>query len=182
MTTQEKPFKFFPNHGDEEGRRGYTIIYGDVDDEDHIIVGAEDDEADAVMSCDRLNEIYLSSRALIESWKEYGASMKKKVEEQDKEIADWKNQALTSANDVNNLLAKVEERDKEIAELKEQQKKLLKALSDEHWALHHLVSHYKDEMESFDEGSQEERMYRNLYNENLKMFGEHKELIKQLSK
>lgn len=50
----ESKFNHFPNHDDE---RGHTICYGDPDQDDHIVVGAENTEEDAEEACRRLNAI-----------------------------------------------------------------------------------------------------------------------------
>ncbi len=60
---ESKKFNYFPNHGDEEGNNAWTIIYGDVADIDHIIVGAEDSERSAIEYCKRLNEILALSQS-----------------------------------------------------------------------------------------------------------------------
>jgi len=63
-TTKPKRFFHFPNHGDEDGNNCYTICYGwPGDDDDVIIVGAEDTEEDANEARSRLNGIVEPLRA-----------------------------------------------------------------------------------------------------------------------
>ena len=54
---KHKKFNVFPNHGDEDGRNGWTVCYGEVDDVDHIIIGAEDTKRGAQEMAKRLNGI-----------------------------------------------------------------------------------------------------------------------------
>lgn len=51
-----KRFGYFPNHGDEDGRNGFTICY-DWENSDEIIVWCEDTEEDAIEAVKRLNGI-----------------------------------------------------------------------------------------------------------------------------
>jgi hypothetical protein len=57
---QSKKFDFFQNHGNEDGNRDFTICYGDPDDLDNVIVGAEDTAEDAAEAVKRLNAILTS--------------------------------------------------------------------------------------------------------------------------
>lgn len=50
-------FNYFQNHGNESGTDDFTICFGDPNEEDHVITGAEDTEADAIEACKRLNSI-----------------------------------------------------------------------------------------------------------------------------
>lgn len=59
-------FNYFPNHGDEEGRNGFTIYYSDHEDEDdpeEYLVGAEYTEEEAIEVCARLNGILVAYSA-----------------------------------------------------------------------------------------------------------------------
>jgi len=58
----KKKFYYFPNHGDEDGNNSFTIAFGNEDDDlllasGPTIVGAEDNEDDAIEACKRLNSI-----------------------------------------------------------------------------------------------------------------------------
>lgn len=50
-------FEYFHNHGDDEGNNSLTICFGDSNEPDHIIVGCEDTEEDAIEVVTRLNAI-----------------------------------------------------------------------------------------------------------------------------
>lgn len=50
-------FEYFHNHGDDEGNNNLTICFGDSNEPDHIIVGCEDTEEDAIEVVTRLNAI-----------------------------------------------------------------------------------------------------------------------------
>ena len=53
-----------PNHGDEQGKKEWSICYGEPDG-DEIIVGAEDRKKEAVEMCKRLNKILHEKKELI---------------------------------------------------------------------------------------------------------------------
>lgn len=53
----KQKFDYFHNHGDEYGNDCFTIYFGELDDLDHIIVGCEDTEEDAIEIVKRLNGI-----------------------------------------------------------------------------------------------------------------------------
>jgi hypothetical protein len=50
-------FNYFRNHGDEDGNNSYTVIYGDPDSDDHVIITTCDTANDAQESCFRLDSI-----------------------------------------------------------------------------------------------------------------------------
>lgn len=81
----KKQFYFFQNHGDEEGNKGYTICYGDEEEDDenaeHYIVSCEDDEDEAIEACKRLNDIVDPLLAERDSLKEENETLKEKIEE-----------------------------------------------------------------------------------------------------
>lgn len=52
-----KQFNYFENHGNENGSDDFTIVYGNINNDDSIIVGAEDTKKDAQEACNRLNTI-----------------------------------------------------------------------------------------------------------------------------
>lgn len=76
--TDYNKFTYFSNHGDEDGRNGFTVTYGDYEESEDIIVGTHDTEEDAIESVKRLNQILQShhSHQLSEAAKgESGALM-----------------------------------------------------------------------------------------------------------
>lgn len=58
LYSEKNKFNIFPNHGDEDGRKSWTVIFGQVDDIDHQIVGCADTEEEAKYSAQKLNEIF----------------------------------------------------------------------------------------------------------------------------
>lgn len=57
-----RKFTYFPNHGDENGKREWTICYGNYNDDDCVIVTAVDTKKEAIITCRNLNKEIVKPR------------------------------------------------------------------------------------------------------------------------